>query len=86
MSAKKLSTIGRECVDSCCRVTSKGGVLTKASGHDDGDSHQYSQAAGPYWLAESIKVKTAQSWARALVQNRLLLCKVKALFQRNMGT
>lgn len=35
-------------------------MVTRISVNDTGDSHKYSQAAGPYWLAESIKVGTDQ--------------------------
>lgn len=45
-----------------CRVVSNGGVVQNprrdhALGVTPGlESHKYSQAAGPYWLTEAIKV------------------------------
>ena len=39
-----------------CRVRSLGGVVVANKPDRQGESHQYSQASGPYWLHESIKV------------------------------
>ena len=55
-----------------CRMVTNGGVVQNPPKHYlQGDAkglenHKYSQAAGPYWLAEAIKVHlqqlTSQSW------------------------
>ena len=49
----------------CCRVRSSGGVVIANKPDRQGESHKYSQASGPYWLHESIKVLITEHHSRA---------------------
>ncbi len=50
-------------------------MVTRVSVNETGDSHKYSQAAGPYWLAESIKVALITSGYFSFPKGRKM-CKV----------